>query len=210
MQRVIRTELYFNPLDIEWRSPERIIGNAGISMVFYRGETPSDLKETAERLIPYQPQLNLLRYRQEFFPFLPPYPLEMSDERQVRAFLDCALQNDTFGASIPARGEYAELNTALINQIFEQSVVVENSPPDAIPFRQLLSRPSILVVGTFLGMQLSGMSEMLFLAAPAGIVVVGSAVAIARAIDQGLNHYVDRLFGVKEKRPRRRKKQSPS
>jgi hypothetical protein len=168
------------------------------------------LKERAGRLMLSQPELSLLRYVDTYFTFLPPYPLEMSAEPQVRAFLDCAIQNDTFGVYVPAIQKYTELNTSLIHQIFQQSVIVESSPPEIIPFHQLLSKPSILVVGTLLGAQLSGLTEMLFLTAPAGIIVVGSAVSIARAIDKGLNHYVDRLFDEEPKRPRRRKKQTRS
>jgi hypothetical protein len=158
MQRVIRTELYFDPFDIEWRDPTRVIGNPGISMVFYRGD-PSHLKEKAIQLTAMQPHLTMLRYSEMFFAFLPPFPHDMS-ETDIRAFLDSALQNDTFGAYMGDRPAYAELNTALINQIFETPVVIENSPPEIIPFHQLISKPSILAVGTFLGLQLSGLNEI--------------------------------------------------
>jgi hypothetical protein len=200
------TELYFDPFDIEWRDPTRVIGNPGISMVFYRGD-PSHLKEKAIQLTAMQPHLTMLRYSEMFFAFLPPFPHDMS-ETDIRAFLDSALQNDTFGAYMGDRPAYAELNTALINQIFETPVVIENSPPEIIPFHQLISKPSILAVGTFLGLQLSGLNEMLLLTAPAGIIVVGSAVSIARAIDKGLNHYVDRIFATEPKTPRRRRRRS--
>jgi hypothetical protein len=35
MLRVIRTELYFNPLEIKWQVPELIINNPGISAAFF-------------------------------------------------------------------------------------------------------------------------------------------------------------------------------
>jgi hypothetical protein len=209
MQRVIRTELYFDPFEIEWRLPERVIGNPGISILFYRGD-PSNLKEKTMQMGFAHPHLNLLRYSEMFFPFLPPPPEEMS-ETDVRAFLDIALQNDTYGFYRGQRQTYTELNAALIDQIFQAPIIIERSPPETIAFHQLLTKPSVLVVGTFLGLQISGLTELLFLTAPAGIIVVGSAIAITRAIDRGLNHYVDRIFAPEPKAPpsRRRRRSEP-
>jgi hypothetical protein len=205
MQRVIRTELYFDPLEIKWRLPERVIGTPGISFLFYHGDS-SNLKQTIMgTAFTYPPEFNMLRYSEGFFPFLPPPPQELS-RTEIRAFVDGALQNDTYGFYRGSAETYTELNTALIDQIFQTPIIVENSPPEAIPFHQLMSKPSILVIGTFLGMQVSGLTELLFLTAPAGIIVVGSAVSVVRAIDRGLNHYVDRMFGPEPRTPRGRRR----
>ncbi len=172
MLRVIRTELYFNPLEIKWQVPELIISNPGISAAFFPC-SPRGFE--FERIISR--------------------PVLLGQVGGVLAFLDTALQN----APLRSYGsEYDVLNPGLIRSIYNSEIIIEHSPPEGIQFGKLISGvASLITIGTYVG---SG-DPLLFLTIPAGIIVVGAAVSIARAFDKGLNHVVERAIGSKDKTP---------
>jgi hypothetical protein len=91
MLRVIRTELYFNPLEIKWQFPELIISNPGISAAFFRCDPEGfDIGKVISRPIfdttgaPSDLLQAHLRLQTRMRPQL------------VAAFLDTALQNGPF------------------------------------------------------------------------------------------------------------------
>jgi hypothetical protein len=167
MLRVIRTELYFNPFEVKWLAPELVISNPGISAAFFRCDPRSF----------------------DFEKVFSTNPVSLTaDERSraVSAFLDAALQN-AHGLEHPA-----VLNSGPISKIFGSEIIVEHSPPEGILFGKLLSSASLVTIGTYVGLQGMGGSPLLFVAVPAGIIVVGAAVAIVRAFDRGLTHVIER------------------
>jgi hypothetical protein len=178
MLRVIRTELYFNPFDIKWRFPELVVSNPGISMAFF-GCDPSRLD--FEKIFS-----------------TPVSPMERVEPPQVlRAFFDTALQNapfNTYGFQA-----YHELNKPIIDEIYNEPIIIEHSPAEGIPLGKLLSGASVATIGTYVGLQGVWGNPLLFVAVPAGIIVVGAAVAVVRAFDKGLNHAVERAIGSKDK-----------
>jgi hypothetical protein len=53
-----------------------------------------------------------------------------------------------------------------------------------------------IIVGTFVGWEVAQPNAiMLFITVPAGIVAVSSAIGIGRALQNGLNKVLSRLFG---------------
>jgi hypothetical protein len=70
------------------------------------------------------------------------------------------------------------LNSDIIRSIYNEPFIIERSPPEGIQFGKLLSGASFITIGTFVGFQGVGGDPLLFLAVPAGIIIVGAAVAI--------------------------------
>jgi hypothetical protein len=181
MLRIVRTELYFHPFEIKWRFPELIFGNPSISMMFYSCDP-----ESIEFDELFHSPFSDATFRSEPLPVL-------------RAFVDATVQSAPFRAFAFSVTDEDELNSKIIDQIFQTPVVIENSPPEGIPFGTLLSGASIATVGTYVGLQGIEGHPFLFIAVPAGIIVVGTAVAISRAIDKGLNNAVERATKRKKK-----------
>ncbi len=132
MLRVIRTELYFNPLEIQWRFPELVVSHPGISMAFFKCDPEHfDLGQIFSSL---------------FLSF--PEPQSLPAEPQLlRPFFDAALQNAPFHI----HGRFGEeLNPAIIDEIYQEGVIVEHSPPEAIPLGKAISGASVVTVGASL------------------------------------------------------------
>lgn len=82
-------------------------------------------------------------------------------------------------------------------------VVVEQSPPIALPLSKLLSKAPGVAIGTFIGYQIGAESPALMLiSVPGGILAVSSAIGIAKALERGLHNKVEALFKSKSKRAR--------
>ena len=127
MLRVIRTELYFNPLEIKWQFPELIISNPGISAAFFRCDPRAfELERVISSIIFHT--------------------TEGRAAREVGAFLDTALQNAPFPI-LPHFLEHRVLNVGPIEKIHNSKIIVEHSPPEGIQFHKLLSGASIITVG---------------------------------------------------------------
>lgn len=73
-------------------------------------------------------------------------------------------------------------------------VIVENSPPEAVPFSMLLRSASTAVVGTYIGIRMAGSPALMLLTVPAGLLVIGSAMGVAKALEKGLNKRVRKLL----------------
>jgi len=82
-------------------------------------------------------------------------------------------------------------------------VVIEQSPPNALPLSKLLSKAPGVAIGTFIGYQIGAESPALMLiSVPGGILAVSSAIGIAKALERGLHNKVEALFKSKSKRAR--------
>jgi hypothetical protein len=192
MLRVIRTELYFNPLEIKWQFPELIISNPGISAAFFRCDPE---RFDFEKVISSPSSDIIGGDLSTILRGLAEQPT--TRELLVRAFLDRALQNAPFAYGLEPPHE---LNTNIIDKIYGESIIVEQTPPKGIPFRELVvPGTSIITVGTYVA---SG-DILLCLKVAAGIIIIGGAVAIVRAFDKGLTHVVERAIGSKDKTPAR-------
>jgi len=175
MLRVIRTELYFDPNEIVWRSAEQkakaISGiNPGISAAFFHGNLEDfDFEQVLSNPIRVEPQ-----------------------RRVLDAFFDAALQNAPFTPSRPL----SKLNKSIANKIIREPVIIEHSPPLGIPFGKLLFSAPVVIVGAILG--IAG-SPLMFATVPAGILAVGAPIVMLSA----MNELVKRAFRSKDKPPTR-------
>jgi hypothetical protein len=86
---------------------------------------------------------------------------------------------------------------------FEIEIVVEQSPPMALPLSKLLSKAPGVAIGTFIGYQIGAEHPAIMLiSVPGGILAVSSAIGIAKALERGLHNKVEALFKSKPKRAR--------
>jgi len=85
----------------------------------------------------------------------------------------------------------SNFNTSAITQVAEADIVVQRSPPLDIPLKGLLSKSASTVIGTYLGYAVAGDHTSLLLASvPGGIIVVGTAIGVSRALETGFAQLV--------------------
>jgi hypothetical protein len=174
--RVIRTEMYFDPREIIWPLEEQIFGNPGVSVAFFGFKAKGD-------------ELNEL----------PIFHIQKIDRKIdaeiIRPFVDQALRNESYPFLVPGLSETrtSEFNRRFVDYIFEQPIIIEQSPPEGMPFINLLKHASAASIGAYVGTQAADGHPLLFLTVPAGIIVVGSAIAISNAINRGLNKAIERI-----------------
>jgi len=173
--RVIRTEAYFDALDIEWPFAEQIFGNPGISFALFR----CDVESLQFSDLPIYSELENGR---------------VVDTDIVLRFFDVALRNTSLHfASTMLTAHRPYRNEKIAHFLLEMPVVIENSPPEDVPFATLFKNASNVTIGSYVGLEAaSGHPLLLFLTVPAGIIVVGAAIAVSKAIDNGLNKSVER------------------
>lgn len=100
------------------------------------------------------------------------------------AFEDLEVRNLSF---VPD-GIYV-LNRNIIRSIIEVPIVIENSPPEWILLKNVIQKGRSIPVGIFLGY--FGIHEpLLFVTIPTGIVVMGAAFALNKAIEAGLPKFI--------------------
>lgn len=103
--------------------------------------------------------------------------------------------------------------SSLVKRLARQRIIVERSPVESIPLRQLLKGSAAVVVGTFIGLGIAQDNPYLMLISiPGGIIAVGSAIGISRGLENGLNKAIEALItGEKPPQPRgpRKRKQHP-
>lgn len=90
-------------------------------------------------------------------------------------------------------------NPKIIEFILEQDVVLERSPPFAIPFKKLLKQTnSAVLLGGYIGARMAWDDPaLMLLTIPGGIIAVGSALGVADAMAYGLNKHIKRMFDGK-------------
>ena len=185
--RVICTDLYFQPEDIEGLNPKRVrVGHAinpGVGFAWLRTETsPNGIDESL-----------FLKRRFE------------RDTRVAIFFIDYAIRGierrfpvqHSFSNEVQPiyRRPAAVRNTHIVNYVLDAMVVIENSPAESFSLSTLLSKAPGVVIGTYVGMKAAGDQTMLMLlTAPTGIIVCSSAIGVARALEMGLNKSVEKLL----------------
>ena len=177
IQRVIQTDLYFQPMEIKWKFPELVFNTPGVSMAFFRGDS---------RQMNWPEVVSTAR------------PRGKAPTAVVRAFLDAALQN---APHIDVYQSTPELNGPIIDAIYNQHVITESSPAESTPFQKLLGSASIITVGTLVGIVGFTGSPILFVAVPAGILAVGASAVVLEWLRRGGSHLIDRALKA---RPRKR------
>jgi hypothetical protein len=165
--RVIQTTLYIDDHHRLFQSPKH---NPGIAFAWFKGEFHDG---DVASLVKGDP---INRHSQE-----------------VRIFLQLALESSERQFKQDRRGPVG--NDGTVNEVIDASVIIENSPPEAIPFSVLLRKASSAVVGTYIGVRMAESNPVLMLlTVPAGLLVVGSAMGVAKALEKGLNKKVQKLL----------------
>lgn len=185
VQRVIQTNLFFNPSDIKWKFPELVFNTPGISMVFFRGNS--------NQVKWHDVVSNPVRRSKT------PIPI-------VRAFLDSALQNAPL-ENVFESTRAPVSNGPIIDLIFDQDVITENSPAESTAFSKLLGAPSIITIGTLVGIAGFSGHPMLFISVPTGILAVGACAVVLEWLRRGGGHLIDRALKPELVKPARGKTQ---
>jgi hypothetical protein len=97
----------------------------------------------------------------------------------------------------PAPGQIFASSTfeSFARYVTQQSIVIERSPPVALPFSAFLKNASGAMIGTYVGVEIAGNVPLLLLiTVPGGIMLVSSAIGISKALEKGFNKVVSRAF----------------
>jgi len=187
--RVIRTELSYQAEELQ--NPKDIENELGVSIAWGQvNGMPDNVSGILNELITD----GVVR---ETF--------EIDDYKR---FLDDTLRGATFRPTQPGTFAFplSILNDpTTVHQILNEPVVIEQSPPTVEPFSGLLAKATPLAGGLFLGVKMASGDLVMMITIPVGILLVGTAVAVTKAIEAGLMRAVT---GKGMPSPRRRKKQS--
>jgi hypothetical protein len=174
--RVLRTEMYFPEdqiFDLNRRRTSHA-DNPGLGFAWLRTETrPHGIDE------------QLLEHR--WFD---------REQRVAMGFLDYAIRGHERRFPSPNIGDFGSvLNPGIIRFVMDGEIVLENSPPEAVTFRSLLTKAPGVAIGTYVGMKAAGDTTMLMLlTVPTGIIVCSSAIGVSKALEKGLNKAVEKLI----------------
>lgn len=90
-----------------------------------------------------------------------------------------------------------------VHQILNEPIVIEQSPPIIEPFSGLLAKATPIAGGLYVGIHMASGDLVMMITVPLGILLVGTAVAVTKAIEAGLMRAV---AGKGMPSPRRRKR----
>jgi hypothetical protein len=194
MQRVIQTTLYFEPSDISGLARSRDIGeNPGVTFLCFPGAVTSEfeLREESNLSLAGSGELVVWRTIDEIY-----------DQRLKgsfgRLFLNAAVRGAVYRTTRAERFEQrASLidNSRIVSDLFQTDVVIEESPPRWEKFGVLLQKAPDVVIGTYVGMEAArGHPTLMIFSVAGSIIVVGSAIAISRALQRGLNKRIRQIF----------------
>lgn len=95
-----------------------------------------------------------------------------------------------------SRRERSMKNSAVVDYILTQPIVIERSPPVHVTLKGLLTSTNLPIwIGTYMGWSVAPEhSVLLFVTVPGGIIIVSSAAGLATALAAGLSKSVKRLF----------------
>ena len=122
---------------------------------------------------------------------------------QIRAFVSLSLY-DIFYEGEEDFGTVT--NARVVDWVLDQSIVIEESPPKAVPLKTLIGGSTTMTIGAMVGYGAapSAYPLLLLITVPMGIIVVGSAAAIAVGIQHGLHELVKQKFNEWKKKPKAR------
>lgn len=192
--RVIRTEMYFDPRDIEWDREEGIHANPGIAFAWFKEGESKD-----GSALGFQTEKNIqLLDDYQFISNFGPNP----NPEIVTPFISHLVQDLRFGSEEFLN--FPTSNRRIIQAVLESTIILENSPPEAVDFRRLLGKATSVSLGVYVGVQLAGAYPLLLIITiPTGIIVMGSAIGISKGLEAGLQKAIKRWF---EGRSRKRKR----
>jgi hypothetical protein len=85
-------------------------------------------------------------------------------------------------------------NPAIINYICREGFVVERSPPEWMSMSQLLDKSSSAAGVSLAFLAVTTNQWLLFAAIPGGVVLMGAAVGVAKGLQAGLHHSIERYL----------------
>jgi hypothetical protein len=181
VMRVICTEMYFDPSSVrsilkEWQK------NPGLSVAWLhiQDHDPPSGDEIHSILDDKQPKMT--------FP---------DSSKIFDIFTDLSIQNVQGQVATDAiqKGDWKVENPGIVEFLRNADIVYENSPPLSLPLREIAKAGAPVVIGTFLGYNVAdGNYLLMYVTIPGGIMVIGSAIGISRALENGLNKFIERLF----------------
>jgi hypothetical protein len=180
--RIIRTEIYFDADQIKDRAGNLQKNDAGLAFAFFRGDD-----------FP----INHLGIYSDHAARILTNSVDITDrlsEESLKALIDAMVRGITFDKlnfrhlEFVPDGEGVK-NYYLAETALATNIVIEYSPPEWITLREVLKKASSIPAGIFLGYY--GLQEpLLFLTLPAGVIVMGAAFGINKAVENGLPKYV--------------------
>ena len=193
--RIIRTEIYLDRADVEWPHGCKPPAVTGIAAAWVKSDArlyPADHGDFGVRTLWKHVEASHLANANQ-------------------SLLDDFLYELILGGFYDGRARLrrpSSQNRELINDLLAESIVIERSPPEAMPLRAMLSKASAASIGTFLGVAKAWSNPLLmFVTIPAGILVIGSTLGLAKALEEGLHERLGRLIVSKPISSRRRKSQ---
>jgi hypothetical protein len=196
--RVIRTEVYFLPPDerlTPYRTGPELAGGA-ISIAWFR----------APHALPENELFKLLE--QEIGPVFHPTEFARNDIfSNTQKFFNRLLDppgleppNDDEGAvtlNPRLRSELGQFGESFADAVLDLDVVIEQSPPSWEKLKKLVERSPGVLIGTYIGLAAGEhYPYLLFATVPTGIIVVGSAIGVSRALEQNLSLVIDGIQAV--------------
>jgi hypothetical protein len=177
--RVIRTEMYFNRgNEFTLSSLDQSKENFGISFAFFRSDNDIDAQDLRKEID------GEWREYQDFY----------GVEDKLRLFLEGIF----YGAQ---NLDYVMLERkslsagSYVAAVFESSLVVERSPPQEFPLSIIGKAATSVTIGTFIGYNVAPAgSPLMFVTIPFGIIVIGAAIGVSRALENGLNKSLERVI----------------
>jgi hypothetical protein len=130
-------------------------------------------------------------------------PSSAGAEKSITDFLGFCLVQGIRGSFLDPKIFDGWLTGSDLKNALEIEVVIERSPPIALPLSKLLAKAPGVAIGTFIGYQIGAEHPMIMLASvPGGILAVSSAIGISKALERGLHMKVEALFKSKSKKAR--------
>ena len=184
--RTLRTEIYFDPSEVNsfdgFADRGEFSGkNPGVAFAWFRSGSPIDASQISSL--------------DEFKQLRRDYDKNL-DLDDIDGILDLFIRGSGEPSFSRLPSSRLVENRDLIDFLYGQEIVMENSPPFSFSLKVLLDKANTpLWIGTFMGTAVAwGHPVLLFITVPGGIIVVSSASGIGRAMEAGLNKAVDRLF----------------
>ena len=85
-------------------------------------------------------------------------------------------------------------NGAIVSTILNEGLIIERSPPEWISIGKLIDKST---VGAGVSLAIAAISTnqwLLFVSVPGGIVLMGAAVGLAKGLQAGIHHSVERYI----------------
>ena len=138
------------------------------------------------------------------------YDPEREDlETAAKAFLGLTLAGITSPLAITPAIRRPLFTRSVVQQaeaVWQNSVIVQRSPPADIPFKELVKGAGSASIGTFLGIHAlppEASPLLMFVSVPFGIMVVGTAIGLAKGFENGLQKFITAKFTQASKPPPR-------